>query len=132
MEVSAKPVSEAHVVTDDAGVMRLAGGQCAECGAFSFPRAQVCVGCMSEDIAMSPMSDRGVLYSFAVIRVGDEHEKFPYAIGYVDLSNGIRVLSRLADLEHLSVDMPVSLHVTQDGEGDRYTFWAAPKEPANA
>jgi uncharacterized OB-fold protein len=87
---------------------------------------------MSEDIAMSPMSDRGVLYSFAVIRVGDEHEKLPYAIGYVDLSNGIRVLSRLADLEHLSVDMPVSLHVTQDGEGDRYTFWAAPKEPANA
>jgi len=135
VDVSTKPVSEAHVITDDAGVLRLAGGQCAECRAFSFPRAQVCVRCMSEDITMSPMSDRGVLYSFAVIRVGDEHEKLPYAIGYVDLSNGIRVLSRLAGLEQLSVDMPVSLHVTLDGGGDGialYKFWAAPMEPANA
>ena len=135
MEVSAKSVSEAHVVTDAAGGLRLAGGQCTECGALSFPRTQVCVGCMSEDIAISPMSDRGVLYSYAVIRVGDEDEKLPYAIGYVDLSNGVRVLSRLANLEHLSIDMPVSLHVMRDGGGDGvplYKFWAAPKEPANA
>jgi uncharacterized OB-fold protein len=135
VEVSAKPVSEAHVVTDDAGVLRLAGGQCAECDAFSFPRAQVCVGCLSEDIVISALPDSGVLYSYAVIRVGDEHEKLPYAIGYVDLSNGVRVLSRLTDMDQLSVDMPVSLHVARDGKGDSgalYKFWAAPKETANA
>jgi uncharacterized OB-fold protein len=136
VELSAKPIGEAHVVADGAGVLRLAGGECTECGALSFPQAEVCIACLSEEISTSPMADRGILYSYSIIRVGSENDKLPYAVGYVDLSNGIRVFSHLAGIETLSIDMPVSLHVEQAGEDEngasQYKFWVRTEDTTDA
>jgi uncharacterized OB-fold protein len=73
----------------------LVGGVCCACGARAFPLTPVCANCMSEKIDPEPMSRQGTLYSFTVVHVGPKTWDKPYAVGYVDLDNAVRVFSHL-------------------------------------
>ncbi len=73
----------------------LIGGVCRSCGCRMFPFAPVCPVCMSEDLAHEPMPREGTLYSFTIVHVGPKAWEKPYALGYVDLTNGVRVFSHL-------------------------------------
>jgi uncharacterized OB-fold protein len=80
---------------DAAGRPTLIGGVCRSCGALAFPFAPVCTNCMSENLEREPMSRQGTVYSFTVVHVGPKTWEKPYAVGYVDLDNGVRVFSHL-------------------------------------
>jgi uncharacterized OB-fold protein len=129
-------VREPHIIKNNAGSIKLAGGCCGACGALSFPRAQVCVECLSENIKISAMSEYGVLYSYSIVRVGRPQDKVPYAVGYIDLENGIRLFSHFSDIAALEIDLPVSIKVKPAGESEDgaplYQFWAAPRNTSNA
>ena len=73
----------------------LIGCGCRNCGARAFPTQPVCPGCMSEDIGEEEMSKSGILYSSATVHVGPPKWIKPFDIGYVDLDNGVRLLTRL-------------------------------------
>ncbi|WP_281290149.1 Zn-ribbon domain-containing OB-fold protein [Rhodoligotrophos appendicifer] len=82
-------------VPDAEGGPVLIGGECEECGNLTYPRAAVCPVCMSEELQPVEMSREGILYSFTMVHVGPSHWKKPFALGYVDLPNGVRVFSHL-------------------------------------
>ncbi|MGE0626964.1 MAG: Zn-ribbon domain-containing OB-fold protein [Hyphomicrobiaceae bacterium] len=95
---------------------RLVAGKCGKCGALSFPKAAVCPECLSEEITAAHLASEGMLYSFAVVHQAPKGWTVPYALGYVDLPDGIRVLAHIeGDAGALEIDSRVRLDVGRVG-----------------
>ena len=98
------------------GVPRLMGGKCASCGALSFPKRKVCGECLAMEIVDAPLSSEGVLYSYSLVHQAPKGWDLPYVLGYVDLPEGIRILSHIEGaLDQLRVDGNVQLGVGRVG-----------------
>ena len=93
----------------------LLGSRCASCGSIRFPASDVCASCQSTDVASVELSTSGTIYTFTIVRnrppgyAGD----VPYAFGFVELAEGIRVISTLIadDLEALAIGDTVDLEL---------------------
>lgn len=83
------------VVRVQNGRTLLIGSRCTDCKTLAFPRVPVCEKCMSEALADEVMPERGTLYSWTRVHVGPPYVIKPIIVGYVDLTNGIRVFSHL-------------------------------------
>ncbi|MCL5026568.1 MAG: Zn-ribbon domain-containing OB-fold protein [Chloroflexi bacterium] len=91
----------------------LAGSRCRKCGRTYFPRKRVCVQCFEdgrmEDVALSRM---GRLYTFTVAEAGPPGFTLPYAFGYVDLPEGVRVFSPLGgDFARLEIGAEMEMAI---------------------
>jgi uncharacterized OB-fold protein len=95
MHESSSLATSALGVGDD-GQPVLIGAACNACSTRIFPAARVCPVCMSEDVSLEEMSREGTLYSFTIVHIGPTSWVRPFALGYIDLTNGVRVFSHLA------------------------------------
>lgn len=77
----------------------LTAPKCQGCGRLRFPPRPLCPACWSEDHAWIVLQPHGRLYSFTRIHVAPRamDSDVPYAIGIVDLDDGVRLLCRLVD-----------------------------------
>jgi len=129
------PVAEGLFEETGAGV-RLLGSRCAGCGAAAFPRAAVCRNpdCRDDRMGDAAFGSRGKLWSFAIQNYPPPapalHDTpyHPYAIGIVDLDDGLRVVGRMrVDApETLQIDGEVELVVApigRDAEGSELVTW---------
>jgi uncharacterized OB-fold protein len=71
-------ISDRLVAVAEDGTPQLITGRCRACGARSFPRADVCTECLSEDVEASRLRSEGTLYSFSVV-----HQAMKLALGVV-------------------------------------------------
>lgn len=95
---------------------RLAAGRCKGCGALSFPKAPVCTQCLGTEIAATHLSTQGKLYSYAIVHQAPKGWDVPYALGYVDLDDGVRVLAHIeGDAKKIGMDGRVVLGVAKVG-----------------
>lgn len=102
-------------VVDGADGPRLRGSRCRACGERFFPQRQVCFRCAARELEPVALGPSGELYSFATVHVGPAGG-VPYTLGYVDLDEGIRVLTRIAPSDQeLRPCIPVRLVVAADG-----------------
>jgi hypothetical protein len=114
----------------DAQALRLVGGRCRACEALRFPAAPVCARCQSDAIDRVPLSDRGTIHTFTIVRAEPPGYAgpVPYAIGVVTLPDGIRVASTLTadNLDDLAIDDPVALELITlgDAPADAVTSYA--------
>ncbi len=97
------PASRPWRISD--GALQLIGSRCAKCGNAAFPPHRRCPACGAEDgqaeLALSPV---GTLYTFSEIHVAPEGFSIPYAVGYVDLPEGVRVFGQIdARAENLKI-----------------------------
>jgi uncharacterized protein len=96
---------------------QLIGSECPHCGEIYFPRKakSLCVHCQREGLKDIKLSRRGTINTFTIImqQPGGNyyHGPVPYAIGVVELPEGVYVETPLkADrLEDLTVGMEVEL-----------------------
>ncbi len=82
-------------------------GRCTACGkAHYYPRS-LCPFCMGEAV-MEEASGEGKIYTFSVTHRGTPE---PYAIGYVELKEGPRILTNFVDcdFEALTIGQAVTL-----------------------
>jgi len=86
--------------------------RCARCGELQHPPAPLCRACHSFDLAAVEASGRGTVYSFVVA----EHPPippfhYPNVIALVELEEGTRLVSRLAEVgpEEVRIGMPVEV-----------------------
>jgi uncharacterized OB-fold protein len=101
------------------------GSYCNDCGRLYFPQKRVCPNCMHIDrMETKELSRQGKLVSFTVSHVGPEGFEPPYASGWVDLPDGIRLFSLLTDCqpfeERLKLDMALEMvmdKITEDPDG---------------
>ena len=88
---------------EQGSAVRLIGSKCAHCRAVAFPPHPLCPACGAESgqdaVQLSPV---GTLYTFSEIHIAPIGFATPYAVGYVDLPEGVRLFgqieSRAADL----------------------------------
>ncbi len=115
---------------------RLLGSRCASCGTPYFPKSPVChnPACDESKMEDAAFGPHGVLFSYAVqnypppppARYDEPYQ--PYAVGMVDLAEGLRVLGRIAtdDFSKLHGGLPVELVVDRlyrDAEGNDVVTW---------
>jgi uncharacterized OB-fold protein len=91
-----------ELFTKDAatGEYRLVGSKCEECGHVTFPKCEIpiCPHCSKKTkMTLVPLSRVGTLYTYTIEYVGQPGFETPYANGYIDLPEGVRILSVIAE-----------------------------------
>ena len=91
----------------------LLGFRCLDCNVHVFGPATFCQGCTSNNLEPVDLSNKGILYSYTVVRVPPSGwpGQIPYVLGQVELPEGPQVLAEVIDcLEgELTIGMPVEL-----------------------
>jgi hypothetical protein len=115
---------------------RLLGSRCTGCGASYFPKDSVCHNpdCDSPAMEDKNFGPRGVVFSCAVQNyqppppVVTEKPYAPYAVGIVDLDDGLRVMSRIDVEDPMSVVVGGSVELVvgkigSDDDGNDIITW---------
>lgn len=111
----------------------LAGGKCSSCQKVMFPIRMACPFCGQQQIEEIPLSKTGTIYTYTWIHAGPMAFDPPYAIGYIDLPDGIRIFSLIKGKQKkLHAGMPVQLIVEPlNKEDNRLAYKFAPISDAN-
>jgi uncharacterized OB-fold protein len=76
---------------------QLFGSRCRNCQEAVFPQRHICPNCFCDDLERVVLSSRGILYTFTITHQGPTGFATPYASGYIDLPEGVRIYSLLTD-----------------------------------
>ena len=93
----------------------LMGSRCQACGKIYFPQQEFCTECLGEGTMKGHLlSCQGKIYSFTVVEretLAPKGFQVPYAYGYIDLPEGVRVLSKIIGWgpETLKINAPVEM-----------------------
>jgi uncharacterized OB-fold protein len=102
----------------------LAGARCRACGEATLGRNLLCPNCGSEDVEPLALSAKGKVWTYTVVRYpppGDYKgaDPFrPFALGLVELPDGLRVLAPLAcapEEVRIGMDVVFQPRVRPDG-----------------
>lgn len=80
---------------DISGKKSLIAVKCRQCGQIVFPRRVVCLNCQGTDLETIHLSRRGKLYSYTIVHMPSEHFEPPYAVGWIELPEGIKIFSQV-------------------------------------
>jgi uncharacterized protein len=94
MMVDVIPVREG-IFAEDAKGAKLLGNKCRSCGQLFFPKAHFCFNCFGKSMENIVLSRRGKLYSYTIGHMPSTHFQPPYAVGFVDMPEGVRVFAPL-------------------------------------
>jgi uncharacterized OB-fold protein len=78
---------------------RLEAAKCSGCGKISFPPRSRCPKCGKTEFEKEILPDEGTVVTFAVVHVAPPQfsEQTPYAVGIVELENGVRITTQIVD-----------------------------------
>lgn len=109
---------ELEVRPDGSG--NLIGSECQSCGAHFFPIREACSGCLSQDLEDVAFSTEGTLYTYTVVRQSTPAFEVPYALGYVDFPEDVRIMGQIAGLEfdEITIGMPMTMTLEPFGEDE--------------
>ena len=88
--------------------------RCRRCSALQHRPRALCVTCLSDDIEHFPASGRGTVYSFTVTHQNQApgfREATPYVLAYVELEEGVRLLTNIVGCAagEVRIGMPVEV-----------------------
>lgn len=93
--------------------------QCDACGTVVWhPRAH-CTGCLGGALSWRTSQGRGAVYSYSVIRQSYHpffRSRVPFAVAWVDLDEGPRVLTNLTRIADPSRDVKIGMRVVVEWE----------------
>lgn len=91
----------------------LAGVKCRRCGELFFPKRTRCTNCFAEEMEEVVLSKKGKIYTYTIVHNATPgyNGPVPYAVGAVELPEGIVILSPLTqcNLDKLKIGMDVEL-----------------------
>jgi uncharacterized OB-fold protein len=106
---------------------RLVLQRCTDCSELQFYPRSLCASCTGETEWVDA-SGRGTLHTFTIIR--QNHSKafadlVPYAVGIVDLEEGVRMMSNIVDcdVEVLRIGMPLEVVLLKAADDVGLPFW---------
>ena len=83
----------------------LAANRCKSCGRVYFPKGKYCLDCLGNELEDIPLNKRGKLFSYSVVGMPSTHFKPPYAVGFVEMPECLRVFAPL----DISADQPFKI-----------------------
>ena len=107
---SSRPIWNGLVGKDELGPY-LVGGRCTSCGFITLGVRDACPMCWSRNVMTPvPIGRTGRVYTCTVVYQAPEGYSAPFAVGYIDIEEGVRVFAHLAnDEQSLRIDRPVQL-----------------------
>jgi uncharacterized OB-fold protein len=114
---------------EDPGRLHLIGGLCSECARRHFPPQETCPYCGADGCQPTNLSRYGTLHLYTTVtsRPPGYDGPVPYGFGVVELSDGIRVISRIVGGENAPLGIPVEITletVGRDPEGRELVTYA--------
>ncbi len=99
---------------------KLLATRCKSCGKIFFPPRVGCLSCFKEEMEEVPLSQRGKIYAFTIVRRGElPGFKTPYALAFIDLPEGVRVFSQITEgIESLKIGQEVELCIAKIREDE--------------
>lgn len=98
---------------------RLSYQQCADCATVVFYPRRHCTGCLGSNLVWKDSAGEGTIYTFSVIRQS-YHPFFrtlvPYAVAWIDLDEGPRILSNIAGVNDPGETLAVGQRVRLEWE----------------
>jgi len=92
---------------------KLMAGKCQKCGKIHLPPRPLCSNCYSQQFTWVNISGRGKLSTYTVIHVAPQQFQAltPYAVGIVELENGLKIPAMIQDIaqEQLKIGMELNL-----------------------
>jgi uncharacterized OB-fold protein len=87
---------------------------CRACGDLQYYPRGVCAACWSGDLDWRASSGRGAVYTFTVVRRSQApgfKDALPYVLAYVELAEGVQMLTTLVDVDpaRVAIGMPVAV-----------------------
>ena len=110
---------EGAVAAPPSGTTALRGSTCPDCGVATYPVQSACPRC-GAGLREVELSRRGLLWSWTVQRYPPKSPPYvppatgftPFAVGYVELPEGVRVAAILdVPLDDIAIGMPLRLGV---------------------
>jgi hypothetical protein len=88
--------------------------KCRDCGAFRYYPRAVCPSCLSSNTEWVLSSGKGTVYTFTVTYQNQApgfRDELPYVLAYVELEEGVRMLTNIVGCppEHVRIGMPVQV-----------------------
>jgi len=92
---------------------KLMGGKCKKCGKMHVPPRPLCDNCFSKEFECIELPKKGKLLTYTVIHVAPTQfqDMTPYAVGIVQLENGVKIPGMIRDVapEQIKVGMALTL-----------------------
>ena len=112
------PDAETAPFWDAVNTGRLDVQRCNSCRRHVFYPRSVCPHCGGVDLKWVTVSGMGTVYSFTVVhRAPAEFQaEAPYVVALVELEEGVRMLTRLIDVEASAVRVAMPVEVAFSGE----------------
>ena len=92
---------------------KLMAGRCLKCGKIHLPPRLLCDNCYGQQFEWMQISGKGKLVTYTVIHVAPQQFQAltPYAVGIVQLENGLRIPGMIPGLtqEQLKIGMELTL-----------------------
>jgi uncharacterized OB-fold protein len=106
----------------------LVGGRCSTCGRTFFPKKEICPLCFDKgEVREIPLSPRGKLATFTIVRRSLGAKKLPYALGYIETSENLRIFAPLegCDFDRLTIGMEMEVVFEEEEleEGRKFTIY---------
>ncbi len=103
---------------------RLEAAKCTKCGKILYPPRLICPECGAREFVPEVLPRDGKIVTFTIVRVPPAGftEQTPLPIAIVELSNGVRLMVQIGDIEDpesIEIGMPVRLEfrrISWDGE----------------
>lgn len=93
----------------------LLANKCKSCGQIFFPKTVLCLSCLREDMEEIVLSEQGILYSYTIAHMPSMHFEPPYAVGYVDMPEGVRIFTPLNVVEDKPFKIGMEMHIVIEG-----------------
>ena len=98
------------------GVLRLQ--RCRSCRRYVFYPRAVCPHCAGGELDWVEASGSGAVHSFTIVHraPAEYRDDVPYVVALVDLDEGVRMMTRLVDVEPAAVVVGMPVEVAIQGE----------------
>ena len=101
---------------------QLIGSKCPSCGEVVFPKNSSCTNCQHRNMDDIKLSRKGKIFTLSTVMLPPPiyyKGPVPYAIGFVELADGVRLLTAFSgDLDRLKIGMDVELVIEKLHEDD--------------
>lgn len=95
---------------------KLMGGKCKRCGKIHLPPRPLCDQCLSKEFEWTGIPQKGKLLTYTIIHVAPPQfrEMVPYAVGIVQLENGLKIPGMIINVEHEKIKIGMELTMQFD------------------
>jgi uncharacterized OB-fold protein len=106
---------------------KLMAGKCQKCGKIHLPPRPLCDNCYSQQFSWIQVSGKGKLVTYTVINVAPAQFQAlaPYAVGIVELENGLKIPGMIQDIkqEQLKIGMELTLDFGTCSAPQQWPAW---------